>query len=199
MYQTRGCRFGAASALEVKQRWSVGTVAFLSTYLIAWSIVLLAYPEAFASKHAAFYNAMSAIASIALLAVSLMDYALDRSVQAEKLHQNALSISKLMRELERELASQTPSPESMKAIAVEYERSIAETQVNHTLMDYKRWKYSSAKPTDLFSRTWFPTRRNVYDVWFYVSSMILYWLLIAVIVLPTAWYTWRYVLSGSLQ
>jgi conflict system pore-forming effector with SLATT domain len=198
MYRTRGCRFGAASALEVKQRWSLGTVAFLSTYLIAWSIVLLAYPEAFTSKHAAFYNTMSATASIALLVVSLMDYALDRSVQAEKLHQNALSISKLMRELERELASQAPNLESMKAIAVEYERSIAETQVNHTLMDYKRWKYSSAKPIDFISRAWFPVRRNVYDVWFYVSSMILYWLLIATIVLPTAWYTWRYVLSGSL-
>jgi hypothetical protein len=197
MYRTRGCRFGAASALETKQRWSLGTIAFLSTYLIAWSIVLLAYPDAFSSRHAAFYNAMSAIASIAILAVSLMDYAFGRSVQAEKLHQNALSISKCMRELERQLASDSPNISAMEAIAIEYERNIAETQVNHTSMDYARWVYSSAKPTGFLTSIWYPTRKLLFNVWFYASSMFVYLLLVILIVLPTIWYTWRFVLPIS--
>lgn len=197
MYRTRGCRFGAASALEIKQRWSLGTIAFLSTYLIGWSIVLLAYPDAFGSKNAAFYNAMSAIASIALLAVSLMDYAFGRSVQAEKLHQNALSISKCMRELERQLASCAPNLSAMEAIAIEYERNIAETQVNHTSMDYTRWIYSSAKPHNFLTSIWFPIRNLSFNVWFYFSSMFVYFLLVASIVIPTIWYTWQFVLPIS--
>lgn len=197
MYRTRGCRFGASSALEVKQRWSVGTVAFLSIYLIAWSIILIAYPNSFNSQHATFYNAMSAIASIALLVVSLMDYAFDRSVQAEKLHQNALSISKCMRDLERELASQTPNVALMAAIAEEYERNIAETQVNHTPMDYTRWVYSSSKPNNFLTAVWFPIRKRLFNIWFYTSSMFLYVILVGIIVVPTIWYTWRFVLPTT--
>ena len=197
MYKTRGCRFAAASALEVKQRWSVGTVAFLSIYLVAWSIILIAYPNAFNSQHAAFYNAMSAVASIALLVVSLMDYAFDRSVQAEKLHQNALSISRCMRELERQLASQAPDMALMEAIAEEYERNIAESQVNHTSMDYARWIYNSSKPQGFIALIWFPIRRVAFNVWFFASSMFLYVVLVAVIVVPTIWYTWRFVLPAT--
>lgn len=198
MYKTRGCRFAAAAALEVKQRWSVGTVAFLSIYLVAWSIILIAYPNAFSSQHAAFYNAMSAVASIALLVVSLMDYAFDRSVHAEKLHQNALSISKCMRELERQLVSQAPNFALMVAIAEEYERNIAESQVNHTSMDYVRWIYNSSKPNGFMASVWFAIRRVLFNAWFFASSMFLYVVLVAVIVIPTIWYTWRFVLPATL-
>ena len=122
MYKTRGCRFAAASALEIKERWSVGTVAFLSAYLVSWSVILVSYPEVFNSKHAAFYTAISAIASISLLVISLMDYAFGRSVQAEKVHQNALSIPICMRELERELASKSPDVAAMQKIAIVHVR-----------------------------------------------------------------------------
>jgi hypothetical protein len=197
MYRTRGCRFGAAAALETKQRWSLGTIAFLSMYLIGWSIVLLAYPDAFTPRQAAFYNSMSAIASIALLAMSLMDYALGRSVQAEKLHQNALAISKGMRELERELASTSPNISTMEGIAAEYERIIAETQVNYTSMDYTRWVYNSAKSNSFISFIWFPIRKLLYNVWFYISSLFVHLLLMTSILVPTIWYTWRFVLPAS--
>ena len=198
MYQTRGCRFGAAAALEVKERWSVGTVAFLSTYLLSWSIILLAYPEAFNSKHAAFYTAISATASIALLVVSLLDYAFGRPVKAEKLHQNALSISICMRDLERQLASNSPDVTIMEKIAIEYERHISETQINHTTMDFTRWVYASQKPTGFFTSFWYPLRRALYNSWFYFSAMFLYVLLLAAIIIPTIWYTVRFVIPATL-
>ena len=197
MYQTRGCRFGAASALEVKERWSVGTIAFLSTYLLCWSIILLAYPEAFSSKHAAFYTAISATASVALLVVSLMDYAFGRSVKAEKLQQNALSISICMRDLERQLASSEPDVAIMEKIAGEYERHISETQVNHTTMDFTRWTYASQKPTGILTSLWYPLRRTLFGAWFYLSAMFMYVLLLAAIIAPTIWYTARFVIPAS--
>lgn len=198
MYRTRGCRFGAASALETKQRWSVGTVAFLSIYLLSWSIILLAYPEAFNSTHTAFYSAVSATASAALLVVSLMDYAFDRTVKAEKLHQNALAISNLMRDLERQLASASPDVIEMKKIAVEYERCISETQVNHTSQDFTRWNYTAAKPNGILTSIWYPVRRLIFNFWFYFSSMFMYIALLAAILVPTIWYTLRFVVPATL-
>jgi hypothetical protein len=197
MYKTRGCRFGAASALEIKQRWSVGTVAFLSTYVLSWSIILVSYPDAFTSKHANFYTALSAIASISLLVISLMDYAFGRSVQAEKLNQNALSISLCMRELERQLASKAPDVGIMERIAIEYERHISETQVNHTSMDFIRWNYGAAKPAGYLGRLWYPLRRALFNIWFYLSSMFIYVFLVVAIVVPTIWYTVRFVIPSS--
>jgi hypothetical protein len=194
IYRTRGCRFGAASALEVKERLSVGTIAFLSIYLLCWSIILLAYPEAYISKHAAFYNAVSATASVALLVVSLMDYAFGRSVKAEKLHQNALSISICMRDLERQLASSSPDVAVMEKIASEYERHISETQVNHTSMDFTRWNYASAKPTGLATALWYPLRRLLFNIWFYVTAMLMHVLLLTAIIVPTIWYTVHFVI-----
>lgn len=198
MYQTRGCRFGAAEALETKERWSVGTVACLSTYLLFWSIILLAYPEVFNSKHAAFYTAISATASVALLVVTLMDYAFGRSVKAEKLQQNALSISICMRDLERQLASSSPNVAVMEKIAAEYERHISETQVNHTTKDFTRWSYTSAKPTGFLTSLWFPLRRTLFNFWFYLSSMFMYVVLLAAIILPTIWYTGHFVIPAGL-
>jgi SMODS and SLOG-associating 2TM effector domain family 5 len=197
MYKTRGCRFGAASALEIKERWSVGAVAFLSAYVLSWSIVLLSYSEAFSSKHASFYTALSAIASISLLVISLMDYAFGRSVQAEKLHQNALEISACMRELERQLAAETPDVGVMERIATDYERHISETQINHTTKDFIRWNYSSAKPKGYVAGLWYPLRHALFNVWFYLSSMFIHAFLIFAIVASTIWYTVRFVIPGS--
>ena len=197
MYKTRGCRFAAASALEIKERWSVGTVAFLSAYLVSWSVILVSYPEVFNSKHAAFYTAISAIASISLLVISLMDYAFGRSVQAEKLHQNALSISICMRELERELASKSPDVAAMQKIAIEYERHISATQVNHTSMDFTRWTYNSAKAHGFVTIVWYPIRRILFNIWFYLSSMFMYVFLLTATIIPTIWYTYRFVIPSS--
>jgi SMODS and SLOG-associating 2TM effector domain family 5 len=194
MYRTRGCRFGAASSMEVKERWSIGTVAFLSVYLLAWSIFSMAFPEVITTKHATFYAAISAVASVALLVVSLLDYAFRRPVQAEKLQQNALQISVCMRELERELAETNPNVVTLAEIAATYERHISETQVNHTSMDYAHWLYASARPSGFFSSLWFPVRRLLFNCWFYLSSMFMYVFLLGAIIAPTVWYTVHFVI-----
>jgi hypothetical protein len=126
-----------------------------------------------------------------------MDFAFGRAVQAEKLHQNALAISICMRELERQLASTSPNVAVMEKIAIEYERNISETQVNHTTMDFIRWTYSSAKPHGYIASIWYPLRRVLFNIWFYLSSMFMYLLLIAAIVVPTIWYTARFVIPNS--
>jgi hypothetical protein len=196
MYQTRGCRFGAASALWAKERISIGTIGFLAVYLLSWSIISLSYPDIFEVSHARFFNAISAIASVSLLVLSLMDFAFARGVRAEKLQQSALSISRLVRELERQLASAEPDVGLMRSTAAEYERQLAETQINHTSNDLRRWIYGKAESDKLWIQLLFWIRRHAFDLWFYVSSMFVYLLLTCSIVLATLWYATCAVLPG---
>ena len=126
-----------------------------------------------------------------------MDYAFGRSVQAEKLHQNALSISICMRDLERQLASTSPDVALMEKIAIEYEQTICATQVNHTAMDFTRWTYNSATPDGIVTAIWYPVRRVLFNIWFYLSSMFMYLFLLTATIVPTIWYTYRFVIPQS--
>ena len=172
MYKTRGCRFNAAEALIAKSRWSIGTVTFLTLYLIGMSIFAIDFPEAVNENRARFVNAFSVFSSLALLILTLMDFAFDRSVKAEKLNINALRISSLMREMERELASDCPRPSSLNDLAARYERELTETEVNHTRIDLTRWEYSKAKSDNTLLMALYVARRRLYDVWFLLGQCL---------------------------
>ena len=189
MYQTRGCRFNAALALQTKEVWSIGTISFLAIYMLAWAIMSISYPDVFNTKYSRFFDAVSAIASISLLVISIMNFAFERPVKAEKLNRNALAISKLMRRLERELAAPKVDFTTLQDIAAEYENHIAETQVNHTQKDQTRWIYSKANSEKKITAMLFLFRRWAYDIWFYGSSMFMYAFVIISIVAPTLWYS----------
>ncbi|ANM16331.1 hypothetical protein AMK06_CH01401 [Rhizobium sp. N541] len=187
MWKTRGARFGASASLSFKDRFGIGTAAFLSIYMIAWSVASLAFPEFFNSTRGRIFNIVSIVSSVALLAITLMEFAFGRSVKAQILHQNALSISGLMRELEMELAAATPDVEKLKALASSYERLNFETQINHTTQDYKRWQYSVASTDDWMRRPLFSLRYHAYRVWLFCSSMFIYIALCALVIGVTIW------------
>jgi hypothetical protein len=189
MYTTRSCRFSAAAALAAKDRFSVGTVAFLSIYILGWSVVALSYPEIFNSTHARFYNAISVVCSASSLVITLMDFGFNRTLKAEKLHQNALCVSLLMGNLQRELASASPDERMLRKIAEDYERAMSDTQINHTFRDLLRWRYESAKSKNALVATGYALRRTIYNIWFYSSAMFIHIFLILVVIIPTLWYT----------
>ena len=188
MFKTRGCRFSAASALIAKERFSIITIAFLSIYMLSWSIISLTYPEIFTSSHSRFYNAISAIAAVSLLVISLMDYSIGRSVSAEKLHANALRISKLMRSLERELNKETPDAVTMRQIAKEYEDEISDTQINHSSTDYRRYIYGTRKSDRKLANFGYWLWSNVYNIYYYSRSLLIHIALILIVVASTLMY-----------
>ena len=104
-------------------------MAFLSVYMLAWSVLTLAFPEVFSNVYARFYGAVSAVASVALLVISLMDFAQARGVLAEKLEANAIQIQGIMRALERELEKPRPSGDVVEKLAKSYVESILDTKV----------------------------------------------------------------------
>jgi hypothetical protein len=85
------------------------------------------------------------MASVAILAITLFEYALGRGLLAAKLHDSALRATALMRKLERELASPQPSLDVLAKTADEYEQENILTNVNHSAFDFTLHKWSRAK------------------------------------------------------
>jgi hypothetical protein len=145
MLTTRGTRFTAAQILKNRERFSVLTLAFLSVFLIAVSVFSLAIPNALGSFGGKYFGTLSAVASIAILVITLSDNSLERGILAHRLQQNALRISKVMRKMERELEKITPDINTLESLACEYEDGVADTEVNHSTSHYKIYVYSRQK------------------------------------------------------
>lgn len=188
MVKTRGSRFTAATGLAIKERCSIGATALLTIYVLAWSVWLIAMPDSFTPETVQFFSALSVVASIAILVLSLLDYALGRAVRAEKLQQNALRISVLLRQLEREVCSEMPDINLVREIAAKYEEELVETQVNHTPSDYKKWQLYSV----VAESSWQKGRKQLgivaFDIWYYLSAIVVHVILVVAIAALTIWY-----------
>ncbi|MEQ5776609.1 SLATT domain-containing protein [Thalassospira sp. NFXS8] len=187
MWKTRQARFGASASLSFKDRFGIGTSAFLIIYMISWSVASLAFPEFFTSTRGQVLNVISIISSVSLLAITLMEFAFRRSVKAQILQQNALSISLIMRKLETELATANPNFESLRQLASDYELLNFETQINHTVQDFKRWQYSVARTGSTIENIIFFFRYQGYRIWLFCSSMFVYIALCALVIGVTVW------------
>ncbi len=160
MAGTRGARFTAARLLIFKERASLVIQSVLAILLIWVSVILLAYPnidEAITRK----LGIVSTMASVAILGITLFEYALGRGLLAAKLHDSALRTTVFMRKLERELAKPNPSPAVLEQAAEEYEQENVLTNVNHSAMDFTLHKYSRARSNCWIVEAFFRTRSFV--------------------------------------
>lgn len=188
MHSTRGARFTAASSLGLRERWSVATTAFLSVFILAWSVFLIAQPQSFDAQATRFFAGLSIVASVSVLVLSLLDYAYGRAVRAEKLQENALQISILMRRLERELCSSTPDLNVMREIADRYENDLAHTQVNHSPADYKKFRLEAEAPSSLIDKTSHLLRLSAYNLWYYAAPVALHLMIVTFVLTASIWY-----------
>lgn len=150
MLTTRGVRFSVAESEQRKDKFSIATVALLSVYLAGWSLATSIFPEVLSSIQARALSLISAVASVSLLVISLFDFAAGRSVYAEKMLQNALSIATIVREAERELAKQEPNFVRLRELASKYEATISGVGVNHSNIEYKIFKIQRQKKTKYY-------------------------------------------------
>ncbi|WP_139015103.1 SLATT domain-containing protein [Pseudorhizobium pelagicum] len=157
MAGTRGARFTAARLLIFKERASLVIQSVLAVLLIWVSVILLAYPnidDAVTRK----LGIVSTMASVAILGITLFEYALGRGLLAAKLHDSALRTTVFMRKLERELAKPNPSSAVLEQAAEEYEQENVLTNVNHSAMDFTLHEYSRARSNCWVIEAFFRTR-----------------------------------------
>lgn len=188
MLKTRGARFTAASSLIVRERWSIATTSLLTVFILSWSVFLVADPAAFSSADVRFFGALSIVSAVAVLVLTLLDYALGRTVRAEKLQQNALAISILMRALERELCTPAPDVSVMRSLAERYEEAVAEIQLNHAPSDYRKWELESEEPKSFPEKLWWVVRNTGFNLIYYMSPIALHLLTLFFVVGLAAYY-----------
>ena len=188
MLKTRNARFTAAQQLVTHERFSIITLAMLSIFLIGVAVALLAVPDVLDSEATKFFGALSIVASVWILAITLYDYALGRGLLAYRLHRNALKITKIMRSLERELACEHPNKEALRRIAEEYESEIFEAEVNHSPGDYQFSRYQSQKAEHWFQAIWFFVRNFMMRITRFISSVPSNLMVIMVIFGSIFWY-----------
>lgn len=189
MLKTRGSRFAAAQFLTVIDQWSVGISAFLSVYILAWSILQLALPDIITGQHARFFGVLTAIAALSILVNTLMDHAKGRSLLAQKLEQNAFAVSKIMRKLERENAMPAPNVQVLDQLAEEYEALNERTAANHTEDDYRDWALSRQKPDTKFAAAVYSLRRRTFKLKRICKALFVHFILSAGIIATSALYT----------
>jgi len=191
MIKTKGSRFTAANSLMVKERWSLASTSLLSVFMTGWGVWLVATPEAFSPSIVRFFGGLSIIASMSILVLCLLDSAYQRSVRAEKLQQNALQISVTLRALERELCAPSPNFRHVRALAAEYEKDVADTQINHTPSDYKKWLIDSQMPVGRLDKIGHWLKSVCYDIWYYIVPLSIHIGLVLVLVISSIWFFQR--------
>jgi hypothetical protein len=188
MLKTSGTRFTAAQNLVIRDRFSVATLSILSIFLVAVSVVSLASPEVLRADGAKFFGALSVVASVWILVITLFDYALGRSLMALRLHQNAIRIQKRLRAMEREIEKAAPDMDILRKFASEYEDDIAETEVNHSPSDYKIYQFSKQEPTGWLTAIWFPIRNSAFSGLVFCASVPSNLIVLAIVLGATCWY-----------
>lgn len=185
MLKTRGVRFSVSESEMKKEKFSLLTVSVLSIYLATWSLTLALFPALFTEFQNKALGLLSAIASISLLVISIFDYAAGRSVFAEKMLQNAFSITGILRESERELASSSPRYSRLAELASDYEAIVTGAGINHSSLDYKIWQMEREKADGFIGQSALRVKRYFLRIFSFTVAMAFQLLLLVFIIAST--------------
>jgi hypothetical protein len=133
---TKGSRFNASKRLEGRERRMALLIALASALVIALTFMSTAYrlPPVVVSD----LNVVTMVASVLILAVSLIQYSNNDAVNAEQHHRCGLEINELRGQLQ---AMQEPvSEEDLGEFARRYAHILDKYSVNHDPVDYDRYR-----------------------------------------------------------
>ena len=144
MWRTAGARFIAADRLTKRDRFSTFSIALLSVVAIGVGL-LDPHLSTFAQRVSGGSTAaVTAILSVFILVLSLVEGSGQTSVRATKLHENAVHISEVRTDLETMLArsqlANSPDWEQLAELRKAYETRIRECPFNHDPVDYQRFQ-----------------------------------------------------------
>ena len=136
MNVTKGSRFNASKRLEGRDRRMALLIALASALVIALTFMSTAYrlPPSVVSD----LNVVTMVASVLILAVSLIQYSNDDAVNAEQRHRCGLEINELRGHLQA--VQESISEENLREFARRYSHILDKYSVNHDLVDYDRYR-----------------------------------------------------------
>lgn len=184
MWITRSSRFNASRRLNRKHYCSLASISILSVYGISIPIIQSIVDLSGCSETDQFYSAIATVLSVFILVISLLETSKNYQIRAEKMHESALAISKLCREIEfiklNVSASEHELANKAKAVCDEYEQSVANCPYNHTVQDYKLCtaQYRKDFAVSAFSSLLIRSRITILDYWLYLLPIVIFPLLI---------------------
>lgn len=173
IWKTKGSRFNAARRLNNKYQFSLSSISILSIYGISIPIVQSIVKNSQCQQINDIYNALSLILSVFTLVISLLESAKNYQLRAEKLHGNAVDISRLQRELEHLIISKSGEAdfiENLGNICFRYEDLIKDCPENHAPEDYSLFMVQNRKDfkLSLINGLYIRMKLVFIDYWLYI-------------------------------
>lgn len=139
MWRTAGSRFNCQRRMKYRDTTSSFTISILSIYLIAISVAQKVYnvgqnhPDI--DSHLTF---IAIVGAVFIIIISLIEWAVQYSVRADRLFENATEIKKLHGRLERVLiegSSEITLKNEFETIWSDYEKLVDKNSPNHDPVD----------------------------------------------------------------
>jgi hypothetical protein len=179
MWKTSGARHRAVERLTRRDRWSTFSIALLSVVAIAIGLLdphatLLSHKVGFSTATA------TAVVSVFILVISLIEGSSQTAVKADRLHDTAVRVTEARTRLEDLLARArtkgTPDWDALASVRQEYETKIRECPFNHEQIDYRRFEVDHRTSKE-FLITDGQTKAKPRTNFFVAQSIKLYYLL----------------------
>jgi hypothetical protein len=163
MNVTKGSRFNAHKRLEGRDRRMALLIALTSALVIALTFLSTAYrlPPAVVSD----LNVVTMVASVLILAVSLIQYSNNDAVNAEQHHRCGLEINELRGQLQAR--QEAIGEDELREFARRYAHILDKYSVNHDAVDYDRYRldHPDLYKISLFAKLWISLRSLTQTQW----------------------------------
>jgi hypothetical protein len=145
MNVTKGARFNAARRLEGRDRKMALVVALASALVIALTFVPFAYqlPKVVIAD----LSVVTMLASVLILAISLIQYSNDDAVNAEQHHRCGLEVNQLRGELSAK--GDGVDVTELRTFTERYARILDKYSVNHDAVDFDQYRIEHSEKYQL--------------------------------------------------
>lgn len=150
LWRTAGARFYAARRLELRDRLSTFSIAFLSVIAIGIGLLDPVLGQGNAPSLLRISAAvLTAIISVFVLVISLIEGNGRSQLQATRLHENGVKLAELRGTLElliaKSLETGVPAWDGLERLRKEYDGELRECPFNHEPIDAQRFKIDHRK------------------------------------------------------
>ena len=177
---TRGCYFNMAERLRRKTRFSVGSNAFLSLYVICVSIYLLVPQLQKSQIQTEWLTLVTLALSICILTITLLESSKNYAVLAIRAQQKAQSISEVFNEYESSLNSHSNGVDEL-GFAKKYGDILGSSDMVRKPIDFYLFQFNNRHAPEFAFSTWDKAQILALLV---ISGCTEYWLYIAMVTAP---------------
>jgi hypothetical protein len=140
MWKTKSARFNAHARLVAKHWLSTTATALLALYLVAVSLVPLAFEKNMTAETIRALAVISLITSVFLIIITLLESARNYHREADRMHKCALEIAELYNRLQ---AMPLEEAETKRTnLNDEYSRILRLHEINHKTIDFLQFQLS---------------------------------------------------------